>query len=373
MLIIWILSLTSLILYSLKLIQYHTGWNRITEFESVDFPDKIFVSIIVPVRNEEGYINELLKDLSKQDYPEQQFEVILVNDHSEDLTAQIIQPFCSDNNNFRLIHLSGQFYGKKAAINAGIENSTGEIIVTTDADCRVGNRWISTITSYYLHCNKPGMIIGLVDMMSADSVFYKFQQFEFVSLVASSAGAAGMSHPVFCNGANLIYKRELYFRYANPLNVKSVSGDDTLFMLKVKKDFRREIKLLKSKKAIVYTNPQLTLRDFIQQRIRWTSKGKYYKDFDIISLAIIVLVLNASILGSFVLLFVSGNYLLCPLLFCAKTLIDYIFINKILAFFNKKKLIKYLVLFQVIYPFYISIIGISGNIIGYKWKEREIR
>jgi cellulose synthase/poly-beta-1,6-N-acetylglucosamine synthase-like glycosyltransferase len=371
MLIIWIITLTSLILYILKLIQYNTGWKKVIEFEPFNNPDKTFVSIIIPVRNEEDKIKRLLEDLLKQDYPKQLFEVILVNDHSGDLTIRKILPFCNDHHIFRLINLPVRSHGKKAAINAGAEESKGEIIVTTDADCRVGNKWISTIVSYYLNCNKPVMIIGLVDMVPGNSVFNKFQQFEFASLIASGAGAAGISRPVFCSGANLIYKRELYFKYSDPMNESIVSGDDTLFMLKVKKDFRYEIKLLKSKKAVVYTDPQSTVREFFQQRIRWTYKSKYYKDFDILSLAFIVLILNVSIIISFILLFTSGNYLLLPLLFGVKTVTDGIFLNKIFTFFNKRKLLRYLILFQIVYPLYISIIGISGNIISYKWKGRE--
>ncbi|UCH15056.1 MAG: hypothetical protein JSV22_03600, partial [Bacteroidales bacterium] len=145
----------------------------------------------------------------------------------------------------------------------------------------------------------------------------------------------------------------------------------TLFMLNVKKDYRKEIKLLKSKEAIVYTKSQLTVRDFIGQRIRWTSKAKLYRDFDVIYTSFIVLIINVSVFISMILVFTGSNYLLYPVLLCGKTLADTIFMNSILGFFNKKRLLKLLVLFQVIYPVYISTIGILGNIARYSWKNRR--
>jgi biofilm PGA synthesis N-glycosyltransferase PgaC len=367
-----IITLTLLVLYIIRISQYLAGWKQVAEFKSGNSLHEILISIVIPFRNEEKNIKGLLKDLVNQNYPERLFEVILVNDHSEDLTNQIIKPFCSNHKNFRLIHLQENFYGKKEALETGIRNAAGELIVTTDADCRAGNKWISTIAAYYFEFNKPEMIIGLVDMKSEDTLYNKFQQLEFLSLIGSGAGAAGILQPIFCSGANLIYKKELFDEYKDPLIKKLVSGDDTLFMLKLKREARHEIKLLKSKEAIVYTKPQLTIGEFIQQRIRWTSKAKFYKDYNIIYSSIIVFTLNVSVLISIILIFTHKYYTLYPVLIFGKTLIDFVFMNSILKFFNKKRLLKFLILFQVFYPLYISIIGILGNLAGNRWKNRNI-
>ena len=366
-----IITLIFLVLYIIRIFQYLSGWKQVVEFKPSFSSHDIFVSIIIPFRNEQNNIKALLRDVVNQNYSDELYEVILVNDHSEDSTARIIEPFCSNHNNFRLIQLQENFYGKKEAIEAGFRNARGELIVITDADCRAGNKWISAITSYYFQSGKPKMIIGLVDIMSEDSFFNKFQQLEFLSLVGSGAGAAGTLHPIYCNGANLIYEKELFHKYKDPLNKESVSGDDTLFMLNVKKDYRQEIKLLKSKEAIIYTKSQLTIRDFIRQRIRWTSKARLYRDFDVIYTSIIVLMLNVSIFISMIFVLTGSNYLLYPVLLCGKTLTDTIFMNSILRFFNRRGLLKFLILFQVIYPVYISTIGILGNIVGYSWKNRR--
>jgi cellulose synthase/poly-beta-1,6-N-acetylglucosamine synthase-like glycosyltransferase len=366
-----IISFIFLVLYIVRISRYLAGWKRIPEFKPGNFIHRISISIIVPFRNEEKNIEGLLKDLAGQNYPDDLYEIILVNDHSEDSTNQIIKPFCSNYNNFRLIHLQENLYGKKEALEAGIRNATGELIVTTDADCRTGNKWLSIIADYYFGSDKPAMITGLVDIMSEDTPHKKFQALDLLSLVGSGAGAAGLEDPIFCSGANLIYKKEIFNRYADPLNKKVVSGDDTLFMLKIKKDQKQKIRTLKSKEAIVYTKPQLTFGEFIRQRIRWTSKARYYGDFSIIYTSIIVLALNVSILGSIILIFTNKYYLLYPFLLIGKTITDVIFMNSILKFFNKKRLLNYLILYQFFYPLYISITGIFGHIASYSWKNRK--
>jgi biofilm PGA synthesis N-glycosyltransferase PgaC len=371
--IIWIVTLTFLVLYIYRILHFYSGWKRIKEFRIRNREANIPVSVIIPVRDEEHNIKKLLGDISEQDYPQKLLEIILVNDHSTDFTSGQIRPYCDKYSNIRLIELDNNLEGKKAAINTGVRNSAGEIIVTTDADCRIGKSWISAIVAYYIYCSKPAMIIGLVDMHSNGSLFSKFQQFELTALIASGVGAAGMSRPLYCNGANLIYRKDVYLKYTNSLNTKTASGDDTLFMLKVKKDLRHEIKVLKSGEAVVYTKPQKELWSFIRQRIRWTSKSKYYRDFDILSSAIIVLAMNISVVISLVMLIILKSYLLFPCLLIAKTITDLVFIRKPFEFFNKQKLIKYLIPFQFVYPFYISITGILGNVIGYSWKGRKYR
>jgi biofilm PGA synthesis N-glycosyltransferase PgaC len=371
MIIFWIISLIIFLLYSIRVFRYLAGWRRTAEFLPPDYSPDINVSIIVPFRNEEDNIIDLLNDLANQDYPVQLFEVLLIDDHSEDSTARIVKDYCRDKSNFKLIQLPDNIFGKKAAIKSGIENSAGDLIITTDADCRTGRNWIYTVTSFYIHSSKPKMIIGLVDLLPQASFFMVFQQLEFLSLIGTGAGAAGISRPIYCNGANFIYEKELYNKYKDPLNGTYVSGDDTLFMLKAKKEHVNDIKLLKSRDAIVYTRAQNTFRGLIRQRIRWTSKAKYYRDYDIIYTSIVVFALNVSVSISLVLMFSGHHWLIYPFLFTMKSVVDFILLNSILGFFNKKNLLKYLIICQLIYPIYILFTGIAGNISGYRWKNRK--
>lgn len=368
-----VISLVFLLLYIIRLSQYLAGWKRVAEFKSGNSLHNISISVIVPFRNEEKNIKGLLEDLENQNYPDDLYEVILINDHSEDSTIQVIEPFCRKYNNFRLIEMQRNSCGKKAALENGIRNAAGELVITTDADCRVSNKWISTIAEYYFESGKPGMIIGLVDLMSEDTLYNKFQELELLSLVGAGAGATGIEHPIFCSGANLIYKKELFNSYRDPLNKKLVSGDDTLFMLRLKRDSKQKIRLLKSKEAIVYTKPQLSFGEFIRQRIRWTSKAKFYRDFSIIYTSVIVLALNVLIVGSVIFIFTNKYYALYPFLMFGKTITDIVFMSSVLKFFNKKKLLRFLVLYQVFYPLYISVTGIFGHIAPYSWKSRKTK
>ena len=108
------------------------------------------VSIIVPARNEEKRIEECLQHLLKQNHPD--YEIIVINDRSEDKTRNIIKTYSDSYDNVHLIDIKEVpcgFSPKKFAITKGIETAKGEIILTTDADCRPPETWASAIASHF--------------------------------------------------------------------------------------------------------------------------------------------------------------------------------------------------------------------------------
>ena len=111
------------------------GWNRAVrnDLGLKTEKSKLFISVVIPVRNEGHNIKYLLTDLEKQDHAD--FEVIVVDDHSEDNTAHLVREVIIRDPRFRIIHNAGE--GKKTALTSGIESAKGTIIITTDADCRV--------------------------------------------------------------------------------------------------------------------------------------------------------------------------------------------------------------------------------------------
>ncbi len=393
-------------LYAVLIISFTYGWLRTKKYErkkiwnvetrhasSLHSHGKTFVSILIPARNEEKNIADCINDILQQDFPEELFEIIVVDDFSTDSTTRVVEDFCKRNGNIRLIRLSGENgntdytdrtqitqiehrldknYGKKRAIYKGIENSKGNLIVTTDADCRMNNEWLSTIVSFYEEF-KPKMIVCPVVILET-GIFSRIQSLEFLSLVGSSAGAIGINRPIMCNGANLAYEKDAFLQFNDPLNNKYASGDDVLFMLMLKKKFK--ILFLKSYKAIVYTKSQLTFQNFIQQRRRWVSKSKAYKDFDIIFTALIVFFTNFFLFCSFTLMwFIDYFGCLFLALFILKILVDFLFLNIIFSFFNKIRIRTVLLLFlpvEFLYFFYVSFIGILGNLQRYKWKGRKV-
>ena len=115
----------------------------------------------------------------------------------------------------------------------------------------------------------------------------------------------------------------------------------------------------------------IEIKDFINQRIRWASKSNSYKDFDSIIVALLVFLINLSLVILLLLSAFSFFYFECFILFfLVKLFCDYIFLKPILVFFKKNDLIKLIFPLQIIYPFYITLITVLSNLFSFNWKGR---
>ena len=153
--------------------------------------------------------------------------------------------------------------GKKSALKTGVEVSENELIITTDADCRFNRSWISTIVSFYEE-KKPHLIIGPVMIESKTDFFQRFQELEFLSLQAITAGTAAMEEPVMCNGANLAFQKEIWLKHHKEIKEDIQSGDDIFFLQSLKKEKGSKICWLESDDALVRTCPSDSLLAFLK-------------------------------------------------------------------------------------------------------------
>ncbi|MEN8121046.1 MAG: glycosyltransferase [Bacteroidota bacterium] len=348
------------------------GWDRIKKFEKgSQNPFPVFISVIIAVRNEEDNILNTLTSISNQSLDSYFYEVIIIDDSSSDKTGDIINEFCYQHYNFRQFSFE-KHKGKKKALDFGIKQAKGDLIVTTDADCEHQIEWLQTIKNYYLRSHAK-MIIAPVLVKSANW-FEHMQALDFLSLIASGAAATGIQKPIMNNGANLAFTKEAYLKLNDPLNQNISSGDDIFLLLKLKKEFKNKIHFLKSKKAIVYTNPKKSLAGFISQRKRWTSKSKYYRDFDIIYTAITVLLVNLFLLTALMLAILSINFLWVFLIvFILKSILDIIFLFKTSRFFEQKFLLRYFIPLQLANLFSVPFLAFSGLFTKTKWKGKLIQ
>ncbi len=209
----------------------------------------VFVSVIVACRNEEINLPSLLSGLASQDYNPDFFEVIIIDDNSTDNTFKMASSFTGIKK-LKVIKNSGS--GKKKAIKTGVDACAGELVITTDADCRPGIDWLKTIAAFYTE-NKPGMIICPVEMNGAGGFLQRFQELEFLSLQGVTAGTAAAGNPVMCNGANLAFTKEAFQKYSGNLHEEKVSGDDVFLLHNLKRNKGNRILWLESPEAIVTT------------------------------------------------------------------------------------------------------------------------
>ncbi len=372
---------TFCILYSVLIIFCITGWYKLKTYKrsnSSEFSTK--VSVVIPARNEQENIENCLNDIARQNFPGELFEIIVVDDNSTDSTVERIEKFIEVNKeiNATLIKLkNNNAGGKKAAITIAIEHSRGDLIVTTDADCRMGSNWLSAIVSYYEH-KKPEMIVAPVCLHNPEypeTFFEKLQTLEFIGLIAATGAAIEHKCPIMCNGANLAYQKNAFKTVKGFNDFNSLaSGDDMHLMLKIKKTFPGGVKFIKSLDAVVYTKPKSSLPEFVSQRRRWTSKTLTYNDFIVSAVATIVYIFNISILASLILVFfLPGVRSLFILIFGAKCIIDFLFLFLTTSFFKRRDLMWLYIPGQIFNVFYVSFIGITGALGKYRWKDRVVK
>jgi len=245
---IFVITISVIIIYVVLIAIFATGWSKIPEFEIIKTDDKrINTSLIVACRNEENNIKTLIEKLENQSL--KNFEIIFVDDHSSDKTLELLKDSLPLFSEIKVIESNGN--GKKHAIAEGIGIAKGDLIITTDADCIPGQEWIETIISFH-DKTKADLIICPVKMIEHDSLFSKLQAIEFLSLVASGAGAAGVGMPILCNAANLAFTKKAWLESKNDLKNNEPSGDDVFLLLSIKKR-NGKILFIKSQKAVVIT------------------------------------------------------------------------------------------------------------------------
>jgi cellulose synthase/poly-beta-1,6-N-acetylglucosamine synthase-like glycosyltransferase len=262
---------------------------------------------------------------------------------------------------------------KKKAIEIGIGMAKNEWIVTTDADCLAGANWLSTFNDYILE-KDPVFVGAPVAFTNDGSVLQSFQCIDFMALQGITAAAVSAGLHAMCNGANLAYKKEVFFEVSGFKGIDNIaSGDDMLLMNKIKEKYPNQMGYLFSQDAIMQTAPMQTLSQFINQRIRWASKGNKYKDVSVIVVLWVVLLLNISLaLLPFMAIFYPSLFLFWLLLIVLKTWIEASFAIHIAAFFSIQLRWKDTLL-QLPHILYTSLAGCLGMFGKYQWKGRLVK
>ncbi|RZK43543.1 MAG: glycosyltransferase [Pedobacter sp.] len=370
-------SLFLTLVYLIVVIAFIIGWHRLRTNKLKYLTPRTKVSVLVAARNEEHHIGLTIQDILNQDYESNLIELIIINDHSTDRTAEIVQSFQS--NGVKLINLNENkalnSY-KKKAIQTAIAQATGDLIVTTDADCRMGKNWIKAIVSYYEE-NDFKMISSPVAYFQERSIFEKFQTLEFSYLIGLGGATIGMNRPSTCNGANLAYERKAFDGVEGFKGIDDLaSGDDELLLHKISAKYNHKVGFLKNRDAIVYTLPKSTIGQFFEQRKRWASKSTRYKNKSIVLLGVAVWLFNLSILLNSLIALVFPSINLWSMVgtqLLLKVSVEIVFLSGILRFFRREQLLVWQPLVSMLHILYIVYIGIAGNSGRYNWKGRMVK
>lgn len=363
------------LLYLLVLLIITIGWYRLNTFTASLRHFSTKISVVVAFRNESQNLGNLLNSLSNQTYPEELLEIVLVNDHSEDNGTTLVKQFQEQNKQKNIVLLEATDKGKKKALHEGILSASGDLIVTTDADCTAHKNWLVKLASFFEQ-QHPLLIIGPVVYTDEKSWLQKFFSLEFMSLVASGAGSAAAHLPLMGNGANMAFEKNVFLKAgAEAQKQQLASGDDVFLIHYLSRNYgRRTVRFIKNKETIIRTPAPENLKNFISQRARWGSKAKAYDLAWPIIVSFTVLVFNLLLAASFVFGFYTPWFWTVFLLFVVlKFLVDLPLLKDFSEFSDKNKLIALLFPFEFVYPFYILIAATKGLFFSFDWKGRKVR
>ena len=326
------------------------------------------VSIVVAARNEEENIGNLLDDLSQQAYPFEKLQVIIADDRSTDDTWSIIKKYIDKNNiigGVRITERDTNMTPKKHALTKAIEESNNEIIISTDADCRVQNTWVQSIVETF--DGDTGIVIGYskIDTKS-ERLFDHYQLIDFLALMSANAGSLGWRNAWTGSGQNIAFRRSAFDKINgfNPV-ADQISGDDFYLVQAISKIAKAKYNI--NPNGFVKTKPSENVSKFIGQRIRWASNTKklFNTDYFFLLFLFVNLFINTILFSA---LLIKSYWQLLPMLFGIKFLFDTIVLFYGSKLFRTKiKLNSYLLWF-FLQPLYTPLLGILSMFGKFRWK-----
>jgi cellulose synthase/poly-beta-1,6-N-acetylglucosamine synthase-like glycosyltransferase len=363
-------------MYVLLILLYRIGWNMQPNFQLSEIQPQIRVSVVIPARNESANIQDCLRSILTQNYPPEWIEIFVVDDHSTDNTVELA---ASLNENVRVLSLSDTLNGrpgpgfKKMALAYGIQKSTGDLIITTDADCIAGADWIKNMAACFQQTN-AAMIIAPVGYFAENSLCSLFQRIDFMTMQGITAASQRLGLGGMANGANLAFSRAAFERVGGYEGIDHLaSGDDYLLLGKMRQHFPERIRYLKTPDAIVRTWAQPGWVAFLKQRIRWASKTGRYPDARLTAILSLVYIFNLSLLILAVAsLWQSTLWKTLLLLLVTKTITELLLLFPVARFFRQRSSLWAFPLLQPLHIVYIVAAGFLGFFGTYEWKGRRL-
>jgi len=273
-------------IYLGSLVLFRRGLRFPAMSRSSDFP---FVSIVVAVKNEAAKLPGVIEQLIGQDYPPDKFEVIIIDNDSTDETLAILHAAADQHSNlhiFTTLTEDTPFHHKKAALAIGIRAAHGEIILTTDADCILGNKWVRTMASYFT--DEVGIVVGFSAIRYRDW-FTRIQAFDYLQLMAAAQGSINLGFAWACSGQNWAFRKILFEKAGGYMLLRDrIGGDDSLFMQVMQKRTRTKVVFAGEESAWVQTEPVAEAGRFLRQRIRWASEANYMHNLNRVFFAVVL-------------------------------------------------------------------------------------
>jgi cellulose synthase/poly-beta-1,6-N-acetylglucosamine synthase-like glycosyltransferase len=337
-------------------------------------PGNCTYSVVIAARNEEENLGKCLAAVFDQSIGQKRYEVIVVNDRSTDGTGVIAGDWAQRYPSMTLVNVAATPVGvapKKYAVLLGIERANHEIVVLTDADCRVPRDWLSTIDRYF--SGDTGLVQGITAYAGVDAlnaVFFGMQAIEFLSHGIVAAAAIGAGMPLNSNANNFAFRKKAFEEAGGygAVSRKVVSGDDDLLLQRIAASGAWRVRFMADSAGAVTTAATPTVRGVFEQRKRWGSKTVNYTARQVAFLSGIFLFYCGATASLAISVFQPKYFALFAGMFAVKILGEYLLLIPGTALFNQKRLRPYILpasLFQLPMVIAAVVLGVFGK---FSWK-----
>ncbi len=328
-----------------------------------------FVSVIIPARNEEKNISKCLEAIIKSDYPEDKLEVLCIDDNSKDLTAELISEYANKISFIRHISTAeypkdSTLFGKTGALQVGFDLAKGDLLLMTDADCRVQQNWISQYANTYLLGYD---FIAGITYMKPTGFFTILQSLEWIYLASMGASGVGFDMPMGCYGNNIGISTKLKDEIGAYKNLPFSIVEDQQLMLEAKKANAKQRYIINSEIA-VFTQSEETLKAYLNQHARWVQGGRQLG-----GISVFFVVTSLSLWIIITLGIVSNTPILILLALLSRILGDLIVIVPNLLKLNERKMIKWLPIASIFFMLVELIAPFLLLKTNHTWKNRKIK
>ncbi|MFK7756839.1 MAG: glycosyltransferase [Flavobacteriales bacterium] len=367
--VVWLLFILAIYApYLMWAQRTHLGWQQ-KDQHSIKASEyhQVAVSIIIPFRNESGVIEPLIHQLLREVPMDSNSEIILIDDHStDDGEHRVAELLPEHDTRFKLFKSKGK--GKKQALTTGINLAANSWIISLDADVELPAQWFEFITKVCANTTED-LIILPVEIYPTPRFFQKIEALEFTVLQGITFSYAQQRKAFLANGAHMAFKKQA-FQDLNGYDSHAhlASGDDVFFLEQVQLSPNHSAGFSYYSDMAVATPSNPSFLHLLHQKARWASKTMAFKSKEIKRMGVLILAAN---LGLFALLF-SGSWRIFLLGFLVKSICDLYLVLFPLTWRSRKTLSKYIPIFMVVYPFYITFVGVATLILKPKWKGRTV-
>ena len=357
-----------IISYLIFITTLHVGWSKCTQGHGERPTDKVQAfTVLIPFRNEQYSLTQLIQQLSNLPVTGSGLEqIILVDDNSDSHITESHRSQIADDDRFLM--LSNEGSGKLSAIRGGIKHVKTNWIVAMDADNVIPDSWLPSLQKALQSNEDAQLILFPLKGLSTDSLASKYASLDFASLIGSGLSLSGLGRPIMANGAHMAYKKDIAQWDEN-----YVTGDDVFLLHKIKAKGGRITQVI-DKGLIVETEMPDSWSSLLQQRVRWASKSKLYKDRDTLIIGWYLLLFNLLLWVLFILGFWRLEYMYLFLtMFLVKSLMDWTYLYRICSWMGTKGLVKYFPLASIVNSLMFPIVMWRSVTKGYSWKGRDHR